>query len=248
MGEEPIFVVVQQLGAAQTSDFAALIAFGAALSALNFYTTMYCLFFGGGVNGNNQAKKEVEGTQHKTLSTEHVVVSEHISIDTKVQVSFRRLEIKAIPDKTNKQIKGILSEKKKKLLSSLKINCRNLLTQHSQLLPAEATRWPSNHAVHRKGEEQKGLSHPLHRSLLVCFWCEKGAVLAAAPSPLLCVLTSIPPVWFGGQESRPEAVSEQFPPAGPRGRAGMTGKGKSAGAPACARAAASNRLCKAPEA
>lgn len=121
------------------------------------------------------------------------------------------------------------------------------LPSGSLLLPAEATRWPSNHAVHRKGEEQKGLFHPLHSPCSCAFGFRHEKCLQQPPPS--CFVCSHPSLLcgLGARRAGPGAVSERLPPAGPQGRAGITGKGKSAGAPACARAAASNRLRKVPE-
>lgn len=58
------------------------------------------------------------------------------------------------------------------------------------VLPAEATCWPSNHAVHGKGGAKKAF-FTLCTGPCSCafgFQCDKGLVLAAAPSKLFHVL------------------------------------------------------------
>lgn len=124
------------------------------------------------------------------------------------------------------------------------------------VLPAEATCWPSQQAVHRKGGA-KGLFHPLQGpfSCAFGFQGEKGLVLAAAHSPSFACASHLPPKCgsgshqtLGGQgRASPEVVLEQLPQAGPRHWVWITEKGKSAGALACAKAAGphrKNRLCK----
>lgn len=78
------------------------------------------------------------------------------------------------------------------------------------------------------------------------FQCDKGLVLAAAPSKLFHVLHIHPScaVWalnpaLGPGRASPNAVSQRLPQAGPRGRAWITEEGKPAGALACAGAVGS---------